>query len=175
MSNGVHAFTGHRPAKLGGYSPNARKRLVAFAMEVVAEADTDIAIVGMALGWDQAVAEACIALDIPFVAAIPFKGQESRWPAHSQEHYRRLMDAAQDVKLVQDEVPATHNRAAAFLDMRNMWMVNNSSHLHALWDGLPTGGTANCVAYAAIQQRPFTNHWDRWSNPFKDMFEDLLG
>ena len=62
MENGVHSFTGHQPDKVGGYSPNAQKRLISYAMDVLVRANTEIAVVGMALGWDQAVADAATQL-----------------------------------------------------------------------------------------------------------------
>jgi hypothetical protein len=35
----------------------------------------------MARGWDLALAKAAVELGLPLFAAIPFVGQESRWPA----------------------------------------------------------------------------------------------
>lgn len=171
--NGVHAFTGHRPPRLGGYSLAARQRLVSFAMGVLGEARTEIAIVGMAQGWDQAVAQAAVNLDVPFIAAVPFRGQESVWPTEAQERYRILLAAAQDVHFITDEEPATRNRASGYLAQRNRWMVDNATHLHALWDGNPVGGTADCIRYAKGPETPWTNHWDQWT--LSTMFEDILG
>lgn len=69
------AFTGHRPDKLGGYSPEADRRLVAFARRLVVALQARYAperfISGMALGWDMAVAEACASKGLPFIAAVP--------------------------------------------------------------------------------------------------------
>ena len=176
MQNGVHSFTGHRPDKVGGYSPNAQKRLIAYAMDVLVRANTEIAIVGMALGWDQSVADACVILDIPFVAVVPFPRQEGRWPQPSQERYRRLLGQAQDQITLRQNAPMSAMQAAAWLDERNHWMVDESCHLHALWNGDRMGGTANCVAYAALSGREFTNHWDGWAKRgwLPEMFEDLI-
>lgn len=175
MTNGVHSFTGHRPERLGGYGAEAEQRLIAFAMEVLVASGTEIAVVGMALGWDQAVADACVNLDIPFVAAVPFHGQESRWPLPAQKRWQRLLDAAQDVKVLVDERPATPNRATAFLMHRNDWMVANSTRLQALWNGDKFGGTASCISTAKIRGIPITNHWPAWVDPMRGMFEDILG
>jgi len=71
--------TGHRPDKLGGYSDSAFDNLVKIAEDYLKESKPDKVISGMALGWDQALAEACVNLNIPFIAAVPFKGQESKW------------------------------------------------------------------------------------------------
>lgn len=172
---GVHSFTGHRPEKTGGYGSAAEQRLIEFAKTVLVGAKTEVAIVGMALGWDQAVAEACISLDIPYVAAVPFPGQQYRWPPHAQQRWQRLIDSAQDVKIVTEERPITSNQAAAFLMQRNRWMNANCSHLQALWNGDPRSGTASCITDASKRGIPFTNHWSRWADPTRGMFEDILG
>ena len=49
-------------------------------MDYLERARPDAVISGMALGWDQAVARATADLGIPWVAAITFEGQESKWP-----------------------------------------------------------------------------------------------
>lgn len=172
---GVHSFTGHRPDKLGGYGPVPERRLITLAMDVLRVTKTEIAIVGMALGWDQAVATACVNLSVPFVAAVPFPDQEKRWPQPAQKRYRRLLALAQDTHLVHAERPVNNGHAAGLLDARNKWMVRESSHLQALWNGDPKGGTANCIAFAKANNTPFTNHWLSWADPMHGMFEDILG
>lgn len=151
------AFTGHRPTKLGGYGDSVFGRLVTLAEDYLRENDAAYAISGMALGWDQAAAVAALNLGIPLLAAIPFVGQESRWPLSSQILYRERLARATWIQVV---CPGTHS-AAAF-QQRNEWMVDNGSKLAALWDG-SLGGTRNCVKYAADNDRPYDNLWPRWS------------
>lgn len=169
----ILAVTGHRPDKLGGYSPSPlqdhvraglkdvlenvgyhtcdcgksywgrmsdlclcgemRAGTVSYATEVIS---------GMALGVDQWFAEICIGLGIPFTAAVPCDGHESRWPAESQAHYRALLQKAHYVRVVS---PGPY--APWKMQRRNEWMVDNSEMLVAVWDG-SAGGTANCVRYA---------------------------
>lgn len=43
---------------------------------------------GMALGVDQDIACVCIQAEVPFVACVPFEGQEARWPADAQRDYK---------------------------------------------------------------------------------------
>jgi hypothetical protein len=67
------AVTGHRPKDLGGYSDAAFVKLVAFAKNNLGKWQPRIeyVITGMAQGWDQAVAQACVELGLPFHAYVP--------------------------------------------------------------------------------------------------------
>lgn len=152
--------TGHRPDKLGGYSRSARKKLIAFAMSELTLLRPSISKVftGMALGWDQAIAEACVELDIPFVALIPFNGQESIWPIQSQERYSHLMRRASEVELVCQG----GYEPKKMLD-RNIRLVNMSDSILALWNGTK-GGTSHCVNYALESRKELNNAWPRWSD-----------
>lgn len=155
------AFTGHRPDKLGGYHSNALQTAVRKALfETLANAVTDgplVAMSGMALGVDTWAAEACVELRIPFIAAVPFRGQDSRWPHRSQAVYKSLLDKAQEVVVVS---PGAYSVQA--MHRRNEHMVDWAHHLLAVWDGSP-GGTAACVAYARKRKRILNNLWrDEW-------------
>lgn len=146
------AGTGHRPNKLGGYGNTVvhnrlreviRQELITYKALYYYEEGLEV-ISGMALGLDQWLAEEALDLDIRVIAAIPCKGQESRWPAHSQEHYHRLLAHPLMSIGYQPDV----NYSARVMDLRNRWMVDNSDELLALWNGT-RGGTANCYYYAA--------------------------
>ncbi len=151
------AFTGHRPDKLGGYGHAAHRRLVVLARQVIIAIDPDEVISGMALGWDQAVAQAAIDLSVPFVAAIPFRGQDSRWRSDSRQVYERLLGEAKGSVLIFDGQPSDAEVPRA-MQKRNEWMVDNSDRLIALWNGT-SGGTANCVRYAERRGKQIDNLW----------------
>lgn len=163
----IVAATGHRPDKLGGYDLLPRRALGALAVEHLHYNRPTSVIVGMALGWDQAVAAACVTLGIPFIAAVPFEGQESRWPEESQQRYFRLLGHAERVEVI-SEYPGS--RA---MELRNRWMVDHADEMLALWNGDLLGGTANCIRYAEQRGRPITNLWRRWVGP--DEFDAVLG
>jgi uncharacterized phage-like protein YoqJ len=110
----------------------------------------------MALGWDQAVAQAALNLDCPLMCAIPFKGQEWTWPEESRRRYAAIVERAEHVHVVSDG-----GYGAYKMQIRNEWMVDRSERVCALWNGTD-GGTANCVAYANRMERPLDNLWDRW-------------
>lgn len=140
----IIAFTGHRPDKLGGYKlPNSTYIHVCQQIEkTLAELKPEKVISGMALGVDMWAAHVAYKLDIPFVAAIPFEGQEKAWPVVSQKAYHLLLN-----KAVEKVIVCEGDYAPAKMQTRNEYMVNECDVLIAVWDGTP-GGTANCVKYA---------------------------
>lgn len=149
----ILSATGHRPNKLGGYSGEARGRLVRLAMKSICEHRPTEIITGMALGWDTAVAVAACTLNIPYIAAVPFKGQENKWPEESVDLYRFLLSKAKNIVYVCEDGYAPWK-----MQKRNEWMVDNSETVLALWDG-SNGGTANCIAYARGVDKPVINVW----------------
>ncbi len=159
----IVAVTGHRPEKLGGYDNKVRLALGGLATEWLCRNIPDKVITGMALGWDQAVAEACIALDIPFIAAVPCAGQASRWPAEAQNRYRELLSRADEIEIV-TEGELFGRQVDQAMQRRNEWMVDRADHVVALWDG-SWGGTFNCVTYARKRGVAVENLWARWSQP----------
>lgn len=140
----IAAFTGHRPDKLGGYKlPNPTYVKVCQKIEAaLVELKPEKCISGMALGIDQWAASICVKLGIPFIAAIPFLGQENVWPEESKRIYRILLKKAESQHVVSEG-----SYTAAKLQIRNEWMVDNCDKLIAVWDGTQ-GGTGNCYKYA---------------------------
>lgn len=153
----IVAGTGHRPQKLGGFGPDIGRRLLALVMPWLAENRPDEVISGMALGYDQALAEAAIHLGIPVTAAVPFDGQEARWPDAARARYRSILAKASRLVVV-----SPGGYAAAKLFTRNEWMVDQCTMLLALFDGSPAGGTAAAIDYAQRRQKPIENLWARW-------------
>jgi uncharacterized phage-like protein YoqJ len=164
----IVAFTGHRPDKLGGYGPVVSARLVEFAAGFISRSPATSFITGMALGWDTAVAEACVLLRRPFVAAIPFKGQESKWPAESQRRYVELLSKAAAVEVIS---PGAYSSGKIIL--RDHWMVDHCDILVALWDG-SASGTRKTVEYARTRTppKPTVNLWLNWQQAMHKL--DLL-
>jgi uncharacterized phage-like protein YoqJ len=154
------AVTGHRPEKLGGYSAATQVRLRMFAHQFLERHQDHISVcyTGMALGWDQAVAAACVDLGIPFIAAVPFKGQDLAWPLPSRIAYTNLLMAAAEVVVV---CPGKYS--AAKMQQRNEYMVRNARLVVALWDGT-SGGTCNCVEYAQRKNVLTKNLWPEFIN-----------
>lgn len=150
----IVSFTGHRPDKLPdketGYKlPNPTYIHICKELEkTLKELKPDKAISGMALGIDQWAANVCVRLGIPFIAAIPFEGQERMWPAESKRIYKILLDKATKRVIV---CPGGY--APQKMQTRNEFMVNSCDTLIGVWDG-SKGGTGNCIAYAKSINKP---------------------
>jgi len=166
----VLAGTGHRPEKLGGHTEVARQKLVAFARDQLAHYNRNGSIgkvvSGMALGWDQALAEAAVALDIPVLAAVPCEGQDSTWPPHARRRYREFLE--QRGVTVHVVCPGPYKPWK--MQVRNEWMCDRAQYLLGLWDGTD-GGTANCMRYAfkKMERGPgpvprIANCWAEWED-----------
>lgn len=166
----VVAGTGHRPDVLGGYTEQARARLTEFARHCLnthfkTVVDNGNVISGMALGWDQALAEAAVSLGIPVLAAVPCDGQDATWPQTARKRYRAFLEHP----LVRVHVVCPGPYKGWKMQVRNEWMVDRCRHLLALYNGDPEGGTANCVKYAwkkvergGQQTARIHNVWDEW-------------
>ncbi len=152
----IIAGTGHRPNKLGGYDALAGLKVGLVALEYLKRERPHRVISGMALGWDQELATAALALGIPLWAAIPFDGQEKAWPEESQEKYHDILQAAHSVTVV-----CEGGYAPWKMQKRNEWMVDKATKMAALWDG-SAGGTANCIRYAQKMGKPIDNLWDEF-------------
>lgn len=162
----ILAGTGHRPDRLGGYGKEVRTHLKKFLKVELQELQPKLVIQGMALGFDQALGWACVELEIPLVAAIPFKGQENLWPYEEQTRYRELLKHAIGIHFVCDP-----GYAAWKMHERNKWMVDQlkapEDRMLTIWDG-SLGGTANCIKYARSKNILCLNLWKRWQRWRRD-------
>lgn len=145
-------FTGHRPPSIGGYNLNnptandVRERLRKAIDYALINGYTTF-ISGMALGVDTIAAEEILSLRnefsyIKLIAAIPCSGQSRVWNRESASHYDAILASANVIHNCTNQ-PYTPE----CMQIRNRWMVDNSSMVIAVWDGKP-GGTANCINYA---------------------------
>lgn len=124
---------GHPPKKLpGGFSNTQLHQKIKekAAYTLVKELKPELVVTGMAVGWDQWIAEICIENKIPFLAALPFVGQELRWPIKTQQHYKWLISKALKVVQVDRElgyvssiVPPGIYHPSKFI-RRDEWMVD---------------------------------------------------
>lgn len=114
----------------------------------------DTCITGMAIGADQIFAEAVIILkdhgyQLSLIAALPFVGQESKWPEASKAKYNQILSRCDQVVAV-----SPPGYEAWKMQKRNEWMVNNADHVLAIWNGSKSGGTYNCLRYAQTLKKP---------------------
>lgn len=149
----IISFTGHRPNKLPdqktGYDlNNPTNTYIANQIEnKLLGLKPEKIISGMALGVDTIAANVAVKLNIPFIAAIPFIGQESKWPEKSQKIYRDLLCKASEKIIVSSGSYTSYK-----MQIRNQYMVDNSDILIAVFDG-SSGGTKNCVDYAISKNK----------------------
>jgi uncharacterized phage-like protein YoqJ len=153
----IIAVSGHRPGKLGGYGADVLQRATRLATKYLRALEPKQVITGMALGWDTACALAAIKLQIPFIAALPFKGQDARWTREQRAMYRLILDHSDEIVMV-----SRLNTVEAF-QTRNVWMADHCEEVLALWDGSP-GGTAHMIRYATGpgRWRKIYNAWEEW-------------
>ena len=141
----IIAGTGHRPSKIGGFSiPNPTYNYICKETEkILLQEKPDKVITGMALGFDTILANTCIKIGIPFIAAIPFKGQENYWPTEARDLYYKLLSKAEAI-----EVVCPGGFASWKMQVRNQWLVNRCDLLVACFNNDTYGGTYNCIKYA---------------------------
>ncbi|MBU5627656.1 DUF1273 domain-containing protein [Oscillibacter sp. MSJ-2] len=146
------SFTGHRPGKLPWGTDegdlrclNLKQRLWD-AVEAAYQEGMRHFICGMALGCDLFFAEAVLRLremhpEVTIEAAIPCLTQADTWPPAQQRRYRALLAQCDYETVVQEKYSST------CMQRRDRYMVDHSSILIAVFDGLP-GGTRYTVQYA---------------------------
>ncbi len=145
-------FTGHRPDKLpwGTDEGDPRcidlKERVAAALEAAYEKGMRHFICGMALGADIYFCEAALDLrrrypGVTVEAAIPCEEQAARWSERDRNRYFGL------VKDCDYETMVQHHYDRGCMLRRNRYMVDRSSMLIVVYDGL-LGGTMYTLAYA---------------------------
>lgn len=152
-------FTGHRPNKLKGYDPRDNKELLWEIYKVVEDhidnRGVTTFISGMALGVDMWAAKMVLRAkrynpEIKLICAIPCLNHENKWNAQSQKEYKKILEQADEVFYVTKEEYRPY-----LMQRRNIWMVDESDYVIAVWDG-SSGGTGNCVKYAKEQDKEIT-------------------
>jgi uncharacterized phage-like protein YoqJ len=153
--NNTCCFTGHRPSKFSfkydEENPDCKKlkQLLKESVEEAINKGCRHFISGMALGVDTWAAEIVLELkkmypDIILEAAIPCKGQDSKWIKESRERYKKILDKADVITQVTNQTFAEN---PACMLVRNVYMINSSSLLIAVFD-LSKGGTKHAFDYA---------------------------
>lgn len=166
----IITVTGHRPGGLfvhDTYSKKSEEMIVSFSKKLLVklrDIEPNLTIrTGMALGYDIAIAEACISLSIPFEAWVPFETQDYKWPAPARARYRLALTEAAEVIIVSEGL--YHH---SFLQLRNEAMIRGADEIAALWNGEQSGGTYKAIQYAQKLGVPVENYWKAWVKMRKD-------
>lgn len=147
----VIGISGHRPNRLGGYESDnpTRDMIVAKLSSILGKMNNEppgvMVIVGMSMGADFWAAHVCIDLEIPFIAAVPFEGQETKWSKGTQEEYRYLLTKAAKVVMVSEGGFEPRKML-----IRNEWLVEKSDQVIVVWTG-ERSGTGH-TAYTAFKE-----------------------
>ena len=155
-NNKVCCFTGHRSQKLPWGFNEQDERCLKMKEELYLEIEKSINegygtfLCGMALGFDTICAETVLQLKekykfIKLIGALPCKNQDFKWNTEQKKRYSNLLNQLDDIRCIYEE----YNGAECMLE-RNNYMVNNSSKMIALFNGLP-GGTKKTIEYAQEQ------------------------
>jgi uncharacterized phage-like protein YoqJ len=141
----ILGVTGHRPQKLYGYDINAPGNVfVIYAIGDFLKAyKPDKVITGMAIGVDQFAAQWCVKLNIPFIAAVSFAGQESAWLEEARKKYKWLLTKAEEVVIVSNGQVKINDA----MNRRNEYIVDHCDTMLGVFGGY-AGGTRNCLEYA---------------------------
>lgn len=142
-------FTGHRPSKLKKDEQAIKQSLMAAIDEAIARGFTTF-ITGMAQGTDIWAAE--IVLDkrrenpnLKLICALPHPDFEKSWRVEWQKRF----NAVRNVADLERTICPAYSKAA--YQKRNIWMVDHSALVIAVFNGEP-GGTLNTIQYAQQNQ-----------------------
>lgn len=105
-------------------------------------------ITGCAVGADLDFAEICIELrdnkypNIQIEGAIPCDNQNLKWSIADKERYARVIEKLNTLHYV------SHDFSMACFQKRNVYMVDRSELVIAVWNAEEKGGTWNTIKYA---------------------------
>ncbi len=149
-------FTGHRSQKLPWGFNEKDKRCLKMKKVLYLEIEKSILqgyktfLCGMALGFDMICAEIVLKFkkkykDIKLIGVIPCKNQDCKWNIRQKKRYRKILKQLDAIRCIYKE----YNGYECMIE-RNNYMVNNSSKMIALFNGI-AGGTKKTIDYAKKQ------------------------
>ncbi len=146
-------ISGHRRSKLENYDYRWIKEQIEIALKNINDSVGQLLCYsGMADGVDLWFCEACNFLDIPYIACVPFEGQDEYMLDADKWNRQQMIEAAAEHK-----------------DVKNSWMVERADMAIIVWDG-NKGGTHNVLQQLVEKKRGFI-----WINPVaKKVWKCLL-
>jgi len=146
-------FTGYRSSKLPwGYNEDddrckRMKHRLRVEIENSIQNGYNTFLCGMAIGFDMICAETVLTFkeqnnSIKLIGAIPCEDQDNYWSLNTKKRYRNLKEKLDGIRCLNE-----HYQGFECMLERNKFMVDNSSLLIALYDGLG-GGTKFTIDYA---------------------------
>jgi hypothetical protein len=156
----VIAATGSRKTCV---TPGLVEKLDKFLVDNAGTYDLTV-ISGMAEGWDELVARRCVALGIPFTAALPHRGYGAYyWSAEGSlsgqdrtGELNELLAAATSVRYICGSVYGElDGRRLHSNFVRNQWMVDHADELVAHREPGLSRGTDDCLRRAQGADKPW--------------------
>lgn len=153
-------FTGHRPQHLKcGFDEGnlacikIKSQLLKITRGLIEKKNVTKFISGLAAGTDMWAAESVLELkeeypNIILEAAIPCRSQPNVWRDSLRKRHNEILRQCDTVTLLQEEYTPD------CMMKRNIYMVNNSDFVVAVWNGGRHGGTANTIRYAKKSGKP---------------------
>lgn len=157
-------FTGHRKISDEYYNkanPSAEWHTLRQFMDQIIKGmigspnNVDHFISGLAIGVDMLAAESVAYVRsfggpaIRLTGAIPFPSQPSKWPEPTRVQWANICELCNEVVSVSAD-PYSPQK----MQIRNEWMVDESDYVIAVWNGVKSGGTWNCMSYALSKNKP---------------------
>ena len=136
-------ITGHRSEKLLTYNFGwIQSAIDDLLVEIKSNNNDVLAYSGMASGIDLHFCKSCMILGIPYIACVPFEGQENTMSPRDAEVRALLLQTAKEIK-----------------EVKNSWMVEHTDVGIAVFDG-NKGGTHNVFQQWIEKRKNFY-----WINP----------
>ena len=145
LRNHQCCFTGHRPEKLKRPEEEIKKSLESAILKAIHDGYSTF-ITGMARGVDLWAGQIVLRLrqtnpDLRLIAALPYPDCDNRWSSSWRKQYAEVLEAADQVDCISPQY------SMATFQKRDEWMVDQSSRVIAVYDGV-AGGTKNTIDYA---------------------------
>lgn len=150
----VVGVTGHRSLK-----PFSGRQVYDVVRDQLTILKPSRVITGLAIGFDTVVGIACVDLQIPFTAAVPFDDQPNLWSSAQKKVYYNLLQKADVVWK-----PTTGVGNQRYF-IRNNYIVDNATTVMGFVVPGRSGGSEYTWEYAATKQKTRVNVYDLLPNP----------
>lgn len=147
----VLVVSGHRPNKLGGFSPQIRQYTREVVGSILDSIKPDVVVEGAGLGIDRAFAEMAEERGLILIQADACRDMESRWQEADKAKHAHLAAYAHSTgaHVIVTDAPYEQAGGAVCMEVRNRWMLEvlavagEGSKFAVIHDGTD-GGTSNC-------------------------------
>jgi uncharacterized phage-like protein YoqJ len=139
--------SGHRSLGEASFPKSSFNAIYDKTKSIIQELKPSRILTGFAIGYDLMVADLCVEMQIPFIACLPFNGQEAYWSVYDRKHYNDLLAKADKIEVINRGSFASWKYQA-----RNVWIVDNSDKMLVCYSGVASG-TKNCYDYAVKKNK----------------------